>query len=190
MKNRVGACLFFIASGLTLSVHGERPSEFVGQPKFEEGEALGYYVWKSGDTWKVRWTTFGSLRHFTGRVTAEGGEIKSLKRIDVDTERKVIRPGYAPHVVRGPRGRAHVVRGRGPVIAEHEQDRIEKENDRLIRFSARTNDDIDGFDFKVDDAVRELRLVLEIDGASRIDYVRIGPNAHRPSSNPLVVLLK
>ncbi len=190
MKNPVCGGLLFVALGLTLSVQAERASDFVGQPKFEEGEALGYYVWKSGDTWKVRWTTFGSLRHFTGRVAAEGGDLKSLKRIDVDTERKVIRPGHSPRVVVGPRGRARVVRGRGPVVAKRDQDRIEKETDRLIRFSARTDDDIDGFDFKVDDDIRELRFVLEIDGASKIDNVRIGPKAQRPSSNPLVVRFK
>ena len=26
-----------------------------GQPKFKDGKALGYFVWKDGDTWKLRW---------------------------------------------------------------------------------------------------------------------------------------
>lgn len=101
-----------------------------------------------------------------------------------------MRPGHAPRVVRGPRGRTRVVAGRTPVVVEREQDRIEKESDREVRFSARTDDDIDGFDFKVEDDARELRFVLEIDGASRVDYVKIGPDARRPSSNPFAVILK
>src|SRR5690242_15190940 len=63
---------------------------FEGKPEFKEGTDMGYYIWREGDTWKLRWTTTGALRHFTGHVTAEGGELKSLKRIDVETERKVL----------------------------------------------------------------------------------------------------
>ena len=175
---------------MSLPVQAEKSSEFNGQPKFKEGENFGYYVWKAGDTWKVRWTTFASLRHFTGRVIADGGDIKSLKRIDVETERRIIRPGHVSRVVRGPRGRVRVVERRAPVVAEREQDRIEQETERLIRFSARTDDDIDGFDFKVHDDARQLRFVLEIDGVSRVDQVRIGPDAIRPAANPFVVILK
>src|SRR5207344_2547957 len=80
-------------------------SRLVGRPSFSEGKALGYFVWKDGDTWKLRWTTFGAEHRFSGRVTVEGGDVQSLKRIDVDTERKVIAPGRPPRVVRGPFGR-------------------------------------------------------------------------------------
>jgi hypothetical protein len=191
MKKPFVCCLILIVVCICLpALCAEKSLELIGQPKFEQGESLGCYVWKAGDTWKVRWTTFGSMRHFTGHVVAEGGDIKSLKRIDVETERKIIRPGRAPRVVVGPKGRVRIVGGRGPVVAEREQDRIEKESDRLIRFSARTNDDIDGFDFKVDKDARELRFVLEIDGLSRVDYVRIGHDARRPSGNPFVVVLQ
>ncbi|MBK8316127.1 MAG: hypothetical protein IPL01_19805 [Acidobacteria bacterium] len=66
---------------------------FDGKPEFKEGTDMGYFIWHEGDTWKLRWTTMGQRRHFTGHVTAEDGELKSLKRIDVESERKVIRPG-------------------------------------------------------------------------------------------------
>ena len=75
---------------------------FEGRPTFSEGIDLGYYIWKEGDKWKVRWTTRGPMRHFTGSVVAEGGELHDLKRIDLEEERHVLYPGRAPNVWVGP----------------------------------------------------------------------------------------
>lgn len=164
---------------------------FNGKPEFREGKDLGYFVWKDGDTWKLRWTTFGADHRFTGRVTAEGGELRSLKRIDVDTERKVIAPGRAPRVVRGPRGRVRgVTGGRPAVVASREEDKIEQETERVIRFATRTDDDIDGFDFKVTDGATLLRFVLEIDGKPRPAEVEVGRENFKPRENPLVAKLR
>jgi len=164
---------------------------FEGRPKFSEGRALGYFVWHEGDTWKVRWTTFGSEHRFGGNVMVEGGQIASLKRIDVDTERKVIAPGRPPRVARGPRGRARgVVPGRGAVVASRDEDRIEQENERRIQFATRTDDDIDGFDFKVSGSVQTLRFVLNIDGEPRPAEVEIGAANFKPNEQPLVVRLR
>ena len=100
-------------------------ARFAGQPKFSEGKALGYFIWKDGDTWKVRWTNFDAEHRFTGSVAVEGGEITSMKRVDVDVERKVIAPGRPGRPVRGPGGRV-VGRtgGRAPVVASREEDKI------------------------------------------------------------------
>lgn len=102
-----------------------------GEPKFSEGKALGYFIWKDGDTWKLRWMTFGAEHRFTGRIVVEGGEIKSMKRIDVDTERKVVAPGRAGRVVRGPRG--NVVgrtRGRGRSSPRRKRTRLNRKPSR------------------------------------------------------------
>lgn len=163
-----------------------RAERLAGRPVFSEGEALGYFVWRDGDTWKVRWTTFGADHRFTGRVMVVGGTIRSLKRVDADTERRVIRPGRPARV--GPRGRARP--GRGAVVATVQEDRIEQETERLIRFSTRTDDDIDGFDFKVSSATNRLQLVLEIDDRPRPEEVEIGRGNLRPNEHPLVVLLR
>jgi hypothetical protein len=183
-----------LIAGLTLTglhLGAADRQAFEGKPSFKEGRDLGYYVWTDGDTWHVRWTTMGAKRRFTGTVTADGGDLKSLKRIDVETERKVIRPGRAPHVVRGPRGRARgVAGGRPAVVATREQDHIEMDGDRRIRFNAQTDDDIDGYDFKVTRDVRTLRFVLEIDGASKPTDVEGGRTNHHPAQNPFVVQLK
>jgi hypothetical protein len=121
-----------------------------GEPKFSDGKALGYFVWKDGETWKLRWMTFGAEHRFSGRIVVEGGEIRSMKRIDVDTERKVIAPGRAPRVVRGPRGRViGRAGGRAPVVASREEDRIEQETEQVIRFSTATDDDVDGVNFEL-----------------------------------------
>ncbi len=163
---------------------------FDGKPTFAEGVDLNYYVWRDGNSWHIRWTTMGQMRRFSGSVVAEGGELKSLKRIDVEAERRVLYPGRAPRVVYGPRGRPRILRGRAPVVVEREQDKIEKDGDNKIVFRAWTNDDIDGFDFKVDEKVRSLRLVLEIDGKQVPQWVEIGKHNEKAKSLPLIVELQ
>ena len=167
---------------LPVSSAQAQAEKFDGKPTFAEGEDLGYYIWRDGDKWFVRWTTTGKLRHFTGAVTAEGGDLKSLKRIDVEAESKVLYPGRAPRVAVGPRGRVYRRGGRAPVVTTREQDKIEKDGNNRIVFNARTNDDLDGFDFKVDKNVTSLRFVLEIDNNFRPQLVATGKsNAHPPT---------
>ena len=181
---------------LVISILGVSPSAmpqtgmFDGKPTFAEGTAFGYFIWREGDTWHVRWTTKGLMRQFSGTVVAEGGKLKSFKRIDVESERRVLYPGRAPHVVYGPRGRAHVRGGRPPVVAERTQDKIEKDGDHKIVFLARTNDDIDGFDFKVDEKATSLTFILEINGMKRPQLVEVGKNNQKVESLPLMVRLK
>jgi hypothetical protein len=163
-----------------------RAERFAGRPQFSEGKALGYFVWRDGDTWKVRWTTFGAEHRFSGRVMLEGGEVESMKRVDVDTERRLIRPGRPLRV--GPRGR--VRSGRAPVVATRKEDRIEQETEQLIRFNALTDDDIDGFDFKVSSRTNRLRLVLAIDERPRPEEVEVGRENFKPAESPLVIVLR
>jgi len=166
-------------------------ARFLGRPTFDEGRALGYLIWRDDDTWKVQWTTFGAEHRFNGGVVVEGGEFRSFKRIDVDTERKVIAPGRRSRVVRGPRGRVRAVTpGRAPVVASRDEDRIEQETEHPLRFNSHTDDDIDGFDFKITDDARELRFVLEIDGIPRPAEVEVGRSNFKPNEAPLVVRVR
>ena len=183
-------CLGTLVLMASLVVADTRLSQLQGQPRFSAGKALGYFLWKDGDTWKLRWMTFGSEHRFSGRIQVEGGAVQSLKRIDVDTERKLIAPGRPGQLVRGPRGRV-VGRtgGRAPVVASREEDRIEQETEQLVRFATRTDDDIDGLDFKVTDATL-LRFVLEIDGTPRPAEVEVGRDNFKPNQHPLVVRLR
>jgi hypothetical protein len=164
--------------------------KFDGRPDFSKGSELGYFIWHEGDTWKVRWTTTGAQRNFTGAVTAEGGELRSLKRIDLDTEREIIRPGRTPRVAIGPRGRVYARRGSPPVVVTREQDHVKKEGDHRIVFNARTRDDIDGFDFKVDERVTALRFNLEINGKANANRVEVGRENQHPPSVPFTVNLR
>jgi len=163
---------------------------YEGRPAFAEGVDLGYYIWKDGDTWNVRWTTKGVTRRFTGAVEVDAGELESLKRIDVESESKVLYPGRARHVVVGPRGRARVTRGRAPVVVTKEQDKIEKDGDRRIVFNALTNDDIDGFSFKVDKDPAELRFFLQINGNPARNLIEVGKDNAKPQGPPLLIRLK
>lgn len=162
---------------------------FEGRPAFSEGAELGYYIWKEGDTWKLRWTTMGPQRKFTGSVVATGGELHDLKRIDVEEERRVLYPGRAPHVWVGPRGRTHVGGGRRPVVVERKQDHIKKDGDHTIVFAALTGNDIDGFNFKPDKKVTSLRFVLEINGRRMPQHVEIGKTNQKARALPLEVQL-
>ncbi len=188
--------LLWLALGLWLALLGAasqaqaQVEKFDGRPAFAKGVETSYYVWRDGDKWSVRWTTTGKLRHFTGHVTAEGGELKSLKRIDVEEERRVLYPGRAPHVAIGPRGRVYRSGGRAPVVVTKEQDQIEKDGKHRIVFNAKTDDDIDGFDFKVDENVTALRFVLEIDGQMRPRLIETGQRNLKPEQAPLVVSIR
>jgi len=192
-QRHVGVALVCLASVFATTVlFGETPvTRFVGQPKFSNGKALGYFVWKDGDTWKLRWMTFGAEHRFNGRIQLEGGSIRSFKRIDVDTERKVIARGHPGHVVLGPHG--HVVGrtgGRAPVVASREEDKIQQETEQLLRFYTLTTNDVDGVDLKVTDGTQLLRFVLEIDGTPRPAEVEIGRENFKPNEHPLVARLR
>ena len=186
------AVLALVLAGLVLAAPGSAEAEaenFDGRPAFAEGRDAGYHVWRDGEKWHLRWTTTGKLRRFSGSVTAEGGDLKSLKRIDVEVERRIIRSGRAPRVVVGRRGRARLRGGRAPVVATRRQDKIKKDGDHRIVFRSRTNDDIDGFDFKVGKKVSSLRFVLEIHGKFRPKYVEVGKDSRKVPRLPFVVKL-
>jgi hypothetical protein len=183
---------------LTLSVFvmtsvamAQSASTFDGKPEISKGDEIGYYVWRDGDQWHVRWTTDGTMRRFNGSVMSEGGELKSLKRIDVESESRVVRSGRAPHAVRGPRGRVVGVRGgRAPVVVTKEQDKIEKDGDHRIHFFSTNDGDIDGFDFKVDKNVTSLKFALEVGGKAAPRRVEVGKSNSKVSSDPFTVSLK
>ena len=164
---------------------------FEGRPTFKEGKALGYFVWLDGDTWKLRWMTFDAEHKFTGRVVVVGGEIESFKRIDVDTERQVVRPARGGTVVRGPRGRVVAARpGRGAVVTQKTVDKIEQENETTLQWQTQTDDDLDGLDFKVTAASTRIRLFLLIDGKGNPQEVEVGRNNVKADASPLIVQLK
>lgn len=195
MRRIIVATLVAVSAGILGTpdyAAAQIPAEtFDGRPTYKEGKALGYFVWRDGDTWKLRWMTFGAEHKFNGRVVVEGGDIKSFNRIDVDEERKVIRPGHAPRVVRGPRGRVRgVTPGRAPVVAERELDKIEQEDERTVRWLTNTNDDVDGVDVKVTETATELRFFLMIDGQPRPMEVEVGKDNFKPGTIPVRVRLK
>src|SRR5215510_15105672 len=134
------------------------PAWVEGRPAISEGLERSYYLWRDGDGWHVRWTTAGGAHRFTGSVVAEGGELKSLKRVDPEEEARILRPGRPARVVYGPYGHPHVRPGRGPVVAEHTEDHVSKDGDRRIVWTSRNNGDIDGFNFKAEKSVERLRF--------------------------------
>lgn len=193
MYSLTRAILAIVSVGvLSLPGSAQIPAEtFDGRPTYKEGKALGYFIWRDGDTWKLRWMTFGAEHRFNGRVVVEDGEIKSFKRVDVDEERKVIRPGHAPRVVRGPRGRViGVTGGRAPVVAERDLDKIEQQDERTVMWLTKTNDDLDGLDVKVSDSATGLRFFLMIDGKSVPAEVEVGKDNFKPNAIPIRVVLR
>ena len=186
---RIGAVLI-VASLIAAGGANAQVENFEGRPAFAAGDDLAYYVWRDGDTWNVRWTTRGVLRAFTGLVESTGGKLRSLKRVDVESESRIVYPSRPLRVVVGPRGRARAVGGRAPVVVTREQDKIEKDGDTRIVFNSRTDNDIDGFSFKVDDNVESLRFVLDVGGNPVPNRVVAGAQNYRPGVLPLIVQLK
>lgn len=192
MTRRQFNALLTLAAPLAFAstLRADVPALFQGRPTFKEGTDRGYYVWHDADGWHVRWMTFGQERTFMGSVVAEGGELKSLKRVDVDSERRFVTRRTGPTVVRGPRGRRRVAPGgTRTTVVSRDEDHIEKDGDRRIVFRTHTTDDLDGFDFKVDKDTRALRFVLEVAGESRLVDVEVGARNQRPSGNPFTVNL-
>ncbi|MEW6322092.1 MAG: hypothetical protein AB1635_13520 [Acidobacteriota bacterium] len=165
-------------------------ARFDGRPVFGEGFDLGYYIWRDGDEWHVRWTTRGRTHLFSGQVTAEGGDLEDLDRVDLERESRLVRTGSRPVLVRGPRGRLHYERRPTASVVTRAEDVVERVGDRIIRFQAKTDADIDGFDFEVDDDVHTLRFLLQIDGQTRPVAVEAGRHNARIADAPLVVRLR
>jgi hypothetical protein len=161
-----------------------------GRPDFGAAEKLGYWVWRDGDRWSVRWTTLGGRRFFAGVVEAEGGDLKHLDRVDVERESRLLRSGRPGRTWVGPRGRLHVRPGRAPVVATREEDKIAKDGDRRIVWSSRTEADIDGFDFDAGRHVTRLRFTLRLDGRTLATDVALGEAAVQPLANPFEVALE
>lgn len=183
----LGVTLLLSAAGLG-AVAGD--ARFEGRPEFRAGFDRGYYVWSDGNQWHVRWTTQGKTQSFTGQVIADGGKLTDLDRVDLERESRLVRTGSHPVLVRGRYGAVHAERRATTAVVTHEQDHVDKDGDRTIRFRARTDADIDGFDFEVDKYVRALRFVLEIDGQSRPVDVEVGRNNARVVGNPFTVTLQ
>ena len=75
------------------------------------------------------------------------------------------------------------------MVVERKQDLIEKDGDKKIVFAARTDNDIDGFDFKPGKNVKSLRFVLEINGRLLPQRVEVGKNNQKAPALPLEVRL-
>lgn len=183
-----GVLLLLSSTGIAATAQDE--ARFEGRPIFREGFDRGYYVWHEGNEWHVRWTTQGKLLHFSGQVIADGGKLSDLDRVDLERESKVVRTGSRRVVVRGPRGRLRTETRPATAVVTKEQDKVEKDGDRTIRFRARTDADVDGFDFEVDKNVTALRFVLEIDGQSRAVDVEAGRHNGKVAGNPFTVRLQ
>lgn len=166
----------------------DQTAPYDGRPKFKKAVDLSYYVWRDGNSWHVRWTTTGHMRIFAGSVTASGGKLKSFKRIHLESERKAMYGDRLLTISVSPRvGGASDIRP--PVFRTREQDLFKLDEDGQITFSARTENDIDGFDFKVED-VEQLQIDLGIDGSALPNRVEIGRKNKKPSELPLIFTLK
>lgn len=183
----LGALAVLTAAGA--SPAAEPAAAFDGRPDFTAGEDRGYWIWRDGDRWSVRWTTMGGTRFFAGSIESENGDLKHLDRVDVERESRLIRGGRAPRARVGPRGRVHVRPGRAPVVATREEDKIAKDGDRRIVWTSRTQADVDGFDFEVGRKVTRLRFELRVGGRAWPGNTSTGGAGAAPAANPFEVEL-
>lgn len=159
---------------------------YSGKPDFDPGDDQGYYIWKDGKEWKVRWTTYGGSHNFSGTIEVFGATVQDLDRVKLDEKTKVVGTTRQTRVVRDARGRRHVVSGRKPVVASRPEDRVWREDARTIKWTSANDGDVDGFDFKAQDA-EKIRFVLRMDGQTRRSDVTLGRSNDKPSSNPFTI---
>ena len=182
--------IFILAALLGLSstdiAHGQTVP-YDGRPTFSEREPLAYYLWREGNTWHLRWTSPRRARRFSGSVSAEGGQLISLKRIDSNEETLMLRPNRMLTVTVRP-STAGSALGSGSSAMALDETRVKMEGKERITFSARTNEAVDGFDFRASD-VGALRFILQVDGKDMPSIVRIGRDNQTPSELPIVVTL-
>lgn len=66
--------------------------DWQGRPEFAPGAANGYFVWKDGDGWHVRWTNKGEKKfRYEGTITTSGSfsRFEAVEKDRKDTIRKV-----------------------------------------------------------------------------------------------------
>jgi hypothetical protein len=49
-----------------------------GKPSYSPGQELGFFIWKDGDGWHLRWVSHGSTAYLYGKITSNGRFISVL----------------------------------------------------------------------------------------------------------------
>lgn len=70
-------CLVCLIGGTLAAYAAEE--YYKGRPDFTVGQAKGYFVWKEGGDWHVRWETKGKKITASGTVTCDGAFAKVKK---------------------------------------------------------------------------------------------------------------
>lgn len=166
--------------------HAQTPVSLAGRPTFSQNDVPAYYIWRDGDHWHVRWSSFSWARNFAGSILADSSSLTNLRKVDPFSELGVMYP-MRQKLLRVVLDKDHPA-GFGPVESSNRD--IRMKGKQTIRFSSRTEDSVDGFDFTTEDGVQTLTFDLKIEGKPAVGIVYVGSGNSTPDSLPLVVSLK
>ena len=173
---------------VAVGAHAEPAAQFDGAPRLTEGRATGYFVWREGLVWKVRWTTDGREHHFSGTVAVEGGTLTSMARVDDAEERRTVRRARGSRAQRNTRNR--VRRAGQPGDGPDGDDEVTRASDGQIRFDVLSREPLDGFDFAMTATTERIRFAFEPAGQGSNVAVVFGLRNLRATVNPLVAILR
>lgn len=131
----------------------------VGEPiGLAKGNAVRYFLWYDAEGWHLRTDSDGKAHVFNGSVSVIGGKVTAItdfENLEAGKKKRKADLGV-----------------------------VNKSKDR-ITFKFTTSKKRDGFDFQVDDAAKEIRFTLLIDGKAAPQRVLIGP-ASQPAPAEVV----
>jgi hypothetical protein len=133
----------------------------VGEPKgLTKGNAIRYFLWYDAKGWHLQTDTGGKRHVFNGTITVVGGKVTAIygfENLEAGKKKKNTDLGV-----------------------------INKARNQ-ITFKFATSKKRDGFSFQVDEAAKEIRFQLLIDGRLAPDRVLIGA-ASQPAPGEVLVL--
>ena len=181
---------FAFAAMASIVLFGTSSDMYDGRPTIDRSHPTGYYLWRGGDQWHLRWVAIDHGRVFKGSVTAEGGGFGSMRQIDPSAEGRSYLSWVTHMTVTVGRANGSRISQAGPPPQSNDRTSIQRNGVAQIIFDSRINDNISGFDFSADDSVAVLRFDLQVDGKARLEMLRIGRDNQAATEFPLVVNLK
>lgn len=123
-----------------------------GKPNnFSIGKINAFWVWCENDVWHIRTTGGGKGTHrFQGQIIVSGGKLSGLQGNSVDVSKK-----SSDRFIFNPKKTA-------------------------LAFDFKTDEGVDGIDFKVDNADARLTFAMILDGESHPKHIHVGKAGDHP----------
>ena len=153
-------CVLAIATTPVISQDKKKDKvDPAGEPKgFKPGDVDRYAVWHDKKGWHLRTTTAKVKHHFQGSITVDGGTIEAAHSLRLEKEGK---------------------------LADHW--RLDMPGRQKLAFDFKTDEGVDGIDFKVSASAKTIHFNLLIDGKHQAKKILIGQDNDHPAQDPFTL---